>query len=327
MNGFNCINALCSKMAPACLFLAVLMPASGLLGQDGGKPAKPVQEVKLSAQQLKALEGYFRNPGNPDMVVQFTGTPAGLLAKMLWNNRELHLMAESPLAFVSREAGDEGPFRLKFLADSGGTVNKLDLGRGGTWTRLRDYKPVVHSEMAHTAEQLREYEGVYQAEEGDRNFIQFLVRDNKLILRQHWDGNEVTFVPETPTDFFSKEVPMFTLSFTRGSDGLVSKALAFRRDWWDKLKPYHPDQARLKTLEGKFQSKDDPDNLIELLATPSGLKVRQLWDGKETPVSALADSYFYNSQLNFPLILLRDKEGLVTGAVILGTMEFRKILN
>jgi len=82
---------------------------------------------------------------------------------------------------------------------------------------------------------------------------------------------------------------------------------------------------QLKPYEGKFQSKDDPDNYIQVTAKNNNLIVKQLWDGKEIAVETLTETYFYNDAQSFPLQIIKNKDGNVTQVVILGIDEFNKV--
>src|ERR1700742_2420292 len=109
-----------------------------------------------------------------------------------------------------------------------------------------------------------------------------------------WDGSVVdNFVPETPMDFFKLEQPIFTLSFSAGPDGRITQFIALGRQTWTKINPQPISTARFKSYEGKYRSKDDPDNEIQLVAVDSGLLIRQLWDRTEFRLYAVTNSYFY----------------------------------
>ena len=65
------------------------------------------------------------------------------------------------------------------------------------------------------------------------------MRENNLVLKQIWDGEEILFVPESELSFFSKAIPLFSLDFSKDKDGNITQVLAFKRDVWikkDKLR-------------------------------------------------------------------------------------------
>ncbi len=309
----------------ACFIIDPLI-ALKTFAQETQKPAdtkKPA--VQLSEKEWKALEGIFENAQNKEMHVEFTARENKLIAKLLWNNNQIELIPESTLTFISKEAGDEGPIHITFTKDSTGAINQVNVANNGVWNRTKDYKPIVKKEMDHTPEQLKPFEGLYQLTNGEDRFIQFLVKENNLVLKQHWDGNEISFVPETQMDFFSKEAPLFSLAFSKDNAGNISQVLAFKRDLWVKLKKVHPSVQQLKSYEGKYQSKDDPDNFIQLIAKENNLVVKQLWDGKETIVEPQTKTYFYNNSQSYPLQIIKDKDGTAMQVTILGMDLFNKV--
>jgi len=274
--------------------------------------------------QLKGFDGYFRSSQNKDMVVSFTAKDTLVLAKLLWNGNEVHLLPVSGLSFVSKESGDEGPINVLFHRDSvSGVIDRADVKGNGSWERANDYKPVEKKVMDHTAEQLKPFEGLYQLDREEGRYIQLFVKGNDLILKQHWDARELPFVPESALDFYCRDMPAFTLNFTRDQQGAVTQVVAFGRDRWVRTKPPVFGAGQLKQYEGKFQSADDPDNEIRLVATDQGLTVVQLWDKKEISVRALTDGYFNNADLSFAVQVDKDGTGKIKQVVLLGMQVFR----
>ena len=179
--------------------------------------------------------------------------------------------------------------------------------------------------MEHTPEQLKKFEGLYQMQNENPDFIQFTVKENTIVLKQLWDGNEIPFVPQSELDFFSKEAPLFTLTFTKDKDGRITQALAFKRDLWVKVKRIQPTQEQLKSLEGKYQFSDDKDNYIQLTSKDGHLIVKQLWDGKVIILEPQTATYFYNSAESYPLLVIKNSSGMVTQVRVLGNDLFNKV--
>jgi hypothetical protein len=290
---------------------------------------KPVETKKpaaqLSEKEWKAVEGVFQSAQNKEMNVQFTAKENSLFAKLLWNNNQIELIPESALAFVSKEAGEDGPIHITFSKDSSGAVNQVNVANNGVWNRTKDYKPVVKTEMEHTPEQLKPFEGLYYLQNEKDRFIQFTVKENKLVLKQQWDGNEISFVPETAVDFFSKEVPLFSLKFSKDIFGNITQVLAFKRDLWVKVNKSLPTAAQLKAYEGKYQLIDDPDNYIQIMSKDDHLIVKQLWDGKEIIFEPKTETFFYNKEQSFPLLIIKDDGGAVIQVKLLGNDLFNKV--
>lgn len=314
------------------LFLLIATACLGI-GLLGASPAtaQAIQKdstattIKLSVERLKAFEGYFQSPQNKEMVVQFSAVANGLFARLLWNNGEVHLTPESDTGFVSKEGGDDGPIHIVFQKDSSGAINQVSVARNGVWNRVRDYKPVVKKEMEHTPAQLAQFSGFYQLQGNDSRFLQFSEKENKLVLKQMWDGNEIRFLPESGLSFFSREIPQFTLDFSKDKDGNITQVLAFKHDTWIKSKAPALTSATLKSYQGKYQSEDDPDNLIRIIAKDSMLVLKQLWNGKDIPVNAVTDTYFYNADQSYPLQIVKGQDGKVKEVVLLDANHFKRL--
>jgi hypothetical protein len=306
------------------MFAVTPFAASRAIAQVNAKPPETKPPVKLAESQWKAVEGFFRSPRNEDMVVQFSGSRDTLHAKLLWSDGDLPFTPESELQFLGKSE-DGGPFRINFVRDSSGGVNKVTIGGGESWIREKNYKPVVKTEMAHTPEQLKPFEGLYHLKNRPEQYLQFIVRGNKLVLKQHWDGEEIGFVPQSELAFFNPQNLLFQLDFTKGPDGSITEARAFKRDIWVRVKKQAPTAAQLRSYEGKYRFKDDPDNIVQLVARGNDLVVRQLWDGKETVVQPQTETYFYNDQRSYPLQIVLDKDGKVVRLTILGMDEFSPV--
>jgi hypothetical protein len=313
-------------LALTLMAIQLMIPFSpGLHAQVTEKSGQIKSKTQLSEQEWRAVEGYFQSSTNQDAIILFKAYRDTLLGTLVWNNRVIHFLPESSLTFRSIEAVERGPVLTSFIVNATGEVTGMKLGNEMVWNRIKNYKPIVRKEMDHTPDQLKPFEGLYQFSKDSVRFIQFTVEGNALVLKQHWDGNKISFVPETPLDFFSRDAPMFSLSFSRNNEGQVSQAVAFKRDVWIKTaKPALTDRD-LKLYEGKYQSTDDPDNLVQLTASHSQLVLKQLWDGKEIDLNPMTNTYFYNDAQSFPLQVLRGKDGSVNQIIILGMDQFNRI--
>lgn len=284
--------------------------------------------IQLNSEKLKPLEGFFQNPKNKDMYVQITVAASGngIMCKRLWNNNQMNFLPETELNFVSAIAPEDRPLRLLFKKDSTGAVSQLSLGNNDLWTRVTDYKPIVKVEMRHTPEQLKPLEGTYSLQNNQQQrFIQFTVKQNQLVLKQHWDGTEQALLPETELSFFIKDQTLFSLVFSKDANGVISQALVNKRDNWTKIVPVHLTNEQLKVFEGKYQFKDDPDNLLQLSAKGQQLVVKQIWDGKEISLTPQTDTYFYNNEESYSLLFNKDADGNFTQLRLLGIDIFTKV--
>jgi hypothetical protein len=281
--------------------------------------------VKLSPAQFKAVEGVFQNPRNGDMYLSMTATGDAIMGKMLWNNNQVRLTPESELVFFNKDANEGNPLRVTFKKDSAGVITELSMGNRDIWKRVYNYKPVVKVEMAHTPEQLKPFEGIFQLQNGQPRFIQFTVKNNKLALKQHWDGGEILLIPESELNFYNPDQLLFSLVFSKDNEGKIAQVLVSKRDAWNKIVPVHPTSEQLKPFEGKYQFKDDGDNYLQLTARNNQLVVKQLWDGKEIFLAPVTETYFYNQEQSYSLIFMKDKDGAYSQIKVLGIDVFTKV--
>lgn len=271
------------------------------------------------------LEGYFRSQANKDLVVQFIAQDSIVFAKLLWNGGSAHLLRDTGLAFVSREQGENGPLRLVFHREPSGAVNQLDVSGNGLWARDPNYKPVVQQEMSHTPDQLQKFAGLYQLKEDSGQYVQLTVDNNSLTIHQQWDGGtRENFVPSAEGKFFEKDFPRFTLDFSQDQQGRYNQFVALGRDHWIRVEKPTLSAAQLKTYEGKFRSKEDPDNVVQLVAVDKHLIVKELWNKKEITLEPVTNTYFNDSQRSFSLQIILES-GKVNQIILLGNQSFVRI--
>ncbi|HLZ89465.1 MAG TPA: hypothetical protein VKQ52_19560 [Puia sp.] len=303
----------------ALLLAATLFLATRTAAQDTSSSSKP--SIQLGESQWKAVVGVFQSPQNADMKVRFSFRENKLLAELLWNGGALHLQPESATAFTSIEKDDGEAIHITFRNDSAGRYTTVDVAKNGTWTRVNDYKPAPAKQaMTHTPDQLKRFEGVYHMPDREYMFISLLIKDNNLVLKQHWDNSELSFQPDTDSTFFMVDRPVFTLDFKKDAGGNITGFTAFKRDNWKRTTKPTLTTAQLAALAGKYQSNDDPDNLIELSARDNHLIVKQLWDKKQITLDALAEGYFYNGTESYSLQQTKDRDG--KPAILLLGMDF-----
>ena len=112
------------------------------------------------------------------------------------------------------------------------------------------YSPVFKTVANIPVDSLKIFEGRYRHEfvKGEMDYLQFKVSGQQLILKQSWDQAEFTFLPESGLDFFTLDMP-FKLSFKKNKEGVVTHALAFGRDLWEKMPVSQGQKHDMKTLE------------------------------------------------------------------------------
>ncbi|HET6254733.1 MAG TPA: hypothetical protein VFE32_11695 [Puia sp.] len=290
--------------------------------------AMGMSAVSTFGQQQKwhELEGYFQFTANKEQVVRFTARDSVLVVNLLWNNGKLHLLPDTGLSFVSKEPVEGNPIRVSFVRDATGAVNQVKVASSGIWVRVANYTPHVKKQIAHTPDQLQKFIGLYQMKRDTTLYIRLGVDSNTLTIHRMWDGNVIdNLVPESELKYFKVENTTFTLTFSSDPNGQVSQFLINEQEPWIRITAHNIDPAHFKSYEGKYQSATDPDNQIQLIATASGLVLRQLWDKKEIGFDPLTNSFFYNAQQSYPLHIVTDSLGQVKSVLLLGTELFNKI--
>ena len=169
--------------------------------------------------------------------------------------------------------------------------------------------------------QLNSFAGKYLSDNNKMTFLQIMIANNHLVLKQSWDGQEIIFNQVSDLSFFNDE-HSFPLKFTKNNSGETTQVLAFDRDVWNKVADnYTPElqktipltAAQLKTFEGKYQMKgDNGDNFLQITAANDHLVLKQLWDEQEISFSEVSPLDFLNETQLFPLKFTKDKDGTVT---------------
>ena len=314
----------------ACIGLGLLSALTSCFpaaAQDREPAQDTNKAIQLLPGQLKAFEGYFQFSQSKDQVIQFKIVRDTLVARLLWNGMVLHILPESDSVFHNVEPVEGRTIPLKFRRNSEGIyASMLLFDQQSPWVRIKDYKPLVRTEIAHTPAQLKIFEGIY-GDPGNQSFIGISEKENKLVLHQFWDGNDIEFVPDSALHFFNKQQLRFTLQFVKGPDDSIARMVAFGRDIWNKEKHLSLTPEQIRLFEGKYRFKDDPDDILQMTASGMNLVVRQMWDGKETIVSPRTDIFFYNEKQAYLVTFKKDDSGAVTGALILGNDYFEKMKN
>jgi len=293
--------------------------------QNGALKDTTTPTIRLSSEQLKKYEGYYQNPQNEDVKLRAVLVGDTLHLRPVWNDVDFRLISVSDTEFYNLAEGGLVRQQFIFVIDSQGIVRALTLGGDLFWNKLVNYTPVEPKEIAHTPQQLKVFEGLYGSETNEGAFVELTERDNKLILKQYWNGEDIVFVPDSALHFFSREQRLLKLKFNLAADGSIRGMQAFNKETFDKMKQPPVSRTLMKRFEGNYRLKEDSDDVIRVTAMDSGLMVKQLWDGKEIAVRLLAASFFYNKDRAYTLYFRKDKEGAVIGAVALDADEFEKM--
>lgn len=107
------------------------------------------------------------------------------------------------------------------------------------------------------------------------------------------------------------------VTFCKNAAGEIAGIVVGERDEWTRVKEYVAAKeisltaAELKRFEGKYKFTKN-DEFLQIIATATGLKLKQLWDNREIDFVAISDVDFLNRQLPFPLKFTKDGSGHVT---------------
>jgi uncharacterized protein YjhX (UPF0386 family) len=191
----------------------------------------PIQEFRLSPEELKAFAGYYQFERNADEYLEFSVKENGLVAKQLWDDKEFFILPKSPLEFYT--VNEKHP--AKFTKDQSGKVTQVLVFNKDVWKKVATYTP--RKVVKLSPQKLKEFEGKYtfQFEPGQDSYIQITAREDHLILKEAWSGNEVEFQASSDLEFYNVQ-RSFPLKFTKDNTGKVVKVLAFNRDLWSRVK-------------------------------------------------------------------------------------------
>lgn len=172
-----------------------------------------------------------------------------------------------------------------------------------------------------TLEKLKAFEGKYLADENKMNFLQMIIKDNHLVLKQSWDGVEIDFKQTAELEFYNDD-HSFPLKFSKSSTGKMTQVLAFNKDVWNRVDDnYKPElqktipltPAQLKAFEGKYELKGgDGDEFLQITAANDHLVLKQLWDQREINFSPVSEVDFLNDLQTFPLKFTKGADGVAT---------------
>src|ERR1700761_140326 len=181
-------------------------------------------------------------------------------------------------------------------------------------------------------DKLNIFNGRYISPSNKAIYLQITATNGHLVLKQSWDGEEVSFDQKGDLDFYNDE-HAFPLRFTKNSAGAITQLLAFDRDLWVKgddnykfvpQKTIQLTAAQLKMFEGKYQAKDG-DNFLQITATTDHIILKQLWDDKEITFSPVSQVDFVNDAQTFPLKFTKGSDGLATQVLAFNTDMWVKV--
>jgi hypothetical protein len=186
------------------------------------------KEAKLTPQQLDAMVGYYHMRENKDLVMQVSRNGNDIRVKELWSNAEESFMPVSDVAIFSKGA----MMTIKFTKGTNGQITYLQAVKGKIWDKGQ--KPEEKVAVNLNASNLKAFEGKYSMPyQGDIMYLEITSTEKGLMLKQLWDGQQISFYPTSEMEFYNKE-KAFPLKFIK-KDGRVAQVEAFRKDIWSRV--------------------------------------------------------------------------------------------
>ena len=213
--------------------LSATSPSHTSTGREMMNDHEPaiIQEFKLTTEELKTFEGYYQFEQNPEMYLQFSVKENGLIAQEVWSGKQFFILPKSSLEFYSQKE----IYPAKFTKDNKGMITQVLVFNRDVWKKVKDYKPRTVAKLS--PQKLKAFEGKYtfEFEPGKAEYLQITAKEDHLILKEMWSGNEIKFKPSSDLEFFN-EARGFPLKFTKDNTGAITQVLAFNRDLWTRVK-------------------------------------------------------------------------------------------
>ena len=186
------------------------------------------KEAKLTQQQLDGMTGYYHMRDNRDLVMQVSHNGHDIRVKQLWDNKEQIFMPISDVEIFSKGA----MLTFKFTKGTNGQIKQLQAVQGKIWDKGQ--KPKEKVEVNLSASNLKAFEGKYSmSHQGDVVYLEITSTEKGLMLKQLWDGQQISFYPISELEFYNKE-KAFPLKFIK-RDGRIAQMEAFRKDLWSRV--------------------------------------------------------------------------------------------
>jgi hypothetical protein len=179
--------------------------------------------------------------------------------------------------------------------------------------------------VADSLTYLKPFVGKYQFTDNKMVFLQIMIKDGHMMLKQLWDKQEIPFRQTAPLDFYNDE-RKFPLKFTKSGSGEITQLLAFNRDVWNRVPDdYTPplkkiiklSDQQLKLFSGKYELKGgdgDADDIAEVSVADGHLSIKHEQD--VTNLFAVSDLEFVTEDQSFDVLFSKSSDGLVTQAVV-----------
>ena len=187
--------------------------------------------------------------------------------------------------------------------------------------------------LSYRTAQLTEFEGYYQLDKDKDQYLQILVRNDKLVLKQLWDQREITFEQKSALNFYNDELS-FPLTFSKNANGEITQVLAFEHDTWIKVKNYQPvvkkeislSPEKMNAFAGKYKITNDGHEKSAIYGSRefTGSQRTLDWENMYTIVPE-SELVFFAKNGHYPVQFSKDKDGNVTQALIFNVDVWLKV--
>lgn len=193
----------------------------------------------------------------------------------------------------------------------------------------------LNKKVPAAVQQLNGFEGYYHLDKDPNLYLQIMVINNKLLLKQLWDDREITFEQKSALYFYNDQLS-FPLTFSKDANGEITQLLAFERDTWIKVKGYKPVEKKEITLStekmqafaGKYRMADDgQETFLQFTVNGNSLEVKELWSGKLFTIVPESELVFFGRKVYYPVQFSKDKDGNISQALIFNKDVWEKVKN
>ncbi len=172
---------------------------------------------------------------------------------------------------------------------------------------------------------LKPFVGKYQFTDNKNVFLQILLKDDHLVLKQLWDNQEFPFKQTSALEFYNDDHE-FPLKFSKNDKGEITQVLAFDRDTWVRVADnYTPEPPKiikltmdqLKSFEGNYERKGgdgDGDEKAHIAAADDHLVIKH--EQSDTNLWPISESEFVTDNQTFSVRFTKAADGSVTQATV-----------
>lgn len=178
---------------------------------------------------------------------------------------------------------------------------------------------------ADTSAYLKPFVGKYQFADNKMVFLQIMIKDGHIVLKQLWDKQEIPFKKISELEFYNDE-HKFPLKFTKSNTGEITQVLAFNKDKWNRVADdYVPPMKKviqltdeqLKIFPGKYELKGgdgDADDVAEISVADGHLVVKH--ENEVTNLFATAEFEFVTEDQSFDVVFSKAADGSIAQAMV-----------